>query len=58
MGADLTAATAEVERLRIEIADAERERRALTERMALLEEWRRSLEGFDGGARALLGVVR
>src|SRR5262249_27788187 len=43
-----------VERLRVEIADAERERRAQVERMALLEEWRRSLEGFDGGARALL----
>ncbi len=54
IGADLAVATAEVERLRIEIADAERERRALAERMALLEEWRRSLEGFDGGARALL----
>ncbi len=54
IGVDLTAATAEVERLRIEIADAERERRALAERMALLEEWRRNLEGFDGGARALL----
>ncbi|HEY7093117.1 MAG TPA: AAA family ATPase, partial [Ktedonobacterales bacterium] len=54
IGVDLATTTAEVERLRIEIADAERERRALTERMALLEEWRRSLEGFDGGARALL----
>jgi chromosome segregation protein len=54
IGIDLTAATVEVERLRSEIADAERERRALAERMALLEEWRRSLEGFDGGARALL----
>jgi chromosome segregation protein len=54
IGANLTAATVEVERLRVEIADAERERRALAERLALLEEWRRSLEGFDGGARALL----
>jgi chromosome segregation protein len=56
MGTDLTAAAAEVERLRVEIADADRERRALTERLTLLEEWRRSLEGFDGGERALLEV--
>jgi chromosome segregation protein len=53
-GVDLAAALAEVERLRVEIADAERERRAFSERLALLEEWRRSLEGFEGGARALL----
>jgi chromosome segregation protein len=54
IGIDLATATEEVERLRVEISDAERERRALAERIALLEEWRRSLEGFDGGARALL----
>ena len=52
--AALNVATAEVERLRIEIADTERERRALVERLALLEEWRRSLEGFNGGVHALL----
>jgi chromosome segregation protein len=54
IGVGLAVATTEVERLRVEIADVERERRALSERLALLEEWRRSLEGFDGGARALL----
>jgi chromosome segregation protein len=54
IGADLGAGAAEVERLRVEIADAERERRALMERLGLLEEWRSSLEGFDGGARALM----
>ncbi len=45
---------AEIERLRGTVADAERERRALQDRLALLDEWRRSLEGFGEGVRALL----
>ncbi|WIG57451.1 MAG: Chromosome partition protein smc [Ktedonobacterales bacterium] len=45
---------AEIERLRAEVADSQRESRALADRLALLEEWRRSLEGFDSGVRALL----
>jgi chromosome segregation protein len=45
---------AEVERLRGAAADAQRERRAVADRLALLEEWRRNLEGFDDGVRALL----
>ncbi len=45
---------AEVERLRAAVADAERERKALADRLALLEEWRRNLEGFGDGPQALL----
>lgn len=50
----LAAGQAEIERLRGEVADAERERRASAERLALLEDWRRSLAGASGGVRALL----
>ncbi len=45
---------AEVERLRAAAADAERERKALADRLALLEEWRRNLDGFGDGPQALL----
>ncbi len=45
---------AECERLRAAVADAERERKAATDRLALLEEWRRNLTGFSAGAQALL----
>ncbi|HEU0027387.1 MAG TPA: chromosome segregation protein SMC [Ktedonobacterales bacterium] len=45
---------AEVERLRAAVADAERERKALADRLALLEEWRRNLDGFGDGPQALL----
>ncbi|MEO7002187.1 MAG: chromosome segregation SMC family protein, partial [Ktedonobacterales bacterium] len=45
---------AEIERLRMAAADAERERRARADRLALLDEWQRSLSGFSDGARALL----
>ena len=43
-----------IERLRGDVADAQRARRAAADRLALLAEWQRSLEGFGGGARALL----
>ncbi|HST90290.1 MAG TPA: AAA family ATPase, partial [Ktedonobacterales bacterium] len=45
---------AEAERLRAALADAQRERSALGDRLTLLEDWRRGLEGFDEGVRALL----
>src|SRR5262249_52882095 len=45
---------AEVERLRAAVADVQREKRALGDRLALLEEWRRNLEGFGEGVRALV----
>jgi chromosome segregation protein len=44
----------EIEQLRGDVADAQRARRAAADRLALLAEWQRSLEGFGGGARALL----
>ncbi|HEX6818656.1 MAG TPA: chromosome segregation protein SMC, partial [Ktedonobacterales bacterium] len=44
----------EAERLRAAVADQERERAALKDRLALLEEWQRNLEGFSDGARSVL----
>src|SRR5262249_60893905 len=49
---------AEVERLRAAVADAQREKRGLEDRLALLEEWRRSLGGFGGGVGARVQAVR
>ena len=51
---ELAEGQGELERLRAAVADGERERRALGDRLALLEEWRRTLEGFGDGVRALL----
>ena len=44
----------EIEGMRAMIADQERERAALMDRLSLLEEWQRNLEGFGDGTRALL----
>ncbi|HEU5440103.1 MAG TPA: chromosome segregation protein SMC [Ktedonobacterales bacterium] len=51
---ELADGQAAADRLRGEAADTLRERRALADRLALLEEWRRSLEGFGDGVKALL----
>ncbi len=51
---ELSEGQAEVERLRAAIADAQRERGAAADRLALLEEWQRNLEGLDDGVRAVL----
>jgi chromosome segregation protein len=51
---ELTDGQVEIERLRGAAADAERERKAAADRLALLEEWRRSLDGFGDGAQSLL----
>ena len=51
---EITSGQSEVERLRAAAADAERERKALADRLALLEEWRRNLDGFGDGPQALL----
>ena len=51
---ELTDGQIEIERLRGAAADAERERAAAADRLALLEEWRRSLDGFGAGAQSLL----
>ncbi|MGZ3583716.1 MAG: LAGLIDADG family homing endonuclease, partial [Ktedonobacterales bacterium] len=51
---ELAEGQAESERLRTAVADTQREQHALRDRLALLEEWRRNLEGFGDGVRALL----
>ncbi|HLJ80272.1 MAG TPA: AAA family ATPase, partial [Ktedonobacterales bacterium] len=51
---DIAASQAEVERLRAAVADTQRERRALADRLALLAEWQRNMEGFGDGVKALL----
>ncbi|MGH2502483.1 MAG: AAA family ATPase, partial [Ktedonobacterales bacterium] len=51
---ELTDGQVEIERLRGATADAEHERKAAADRLALLEEWRRSLDGFGDGAQSLL----
>lgn len=51
---ELEAGHAEIERLRAEVADAERERKANADRLGLLEEWRRNMDGFGDGVQALL----
>lgn len=51
---ELAEGQAESERLRTAIADTLREQHALRDRLALLEEWRRNLEGFGDGVRALV----
>src|SRR5262249_8094626 len=44
----------ESEQLRAQVGDGERERRSLADRLALLEEWRRNLEGYSDGVRTIL----
>ena len=51
---ELAEGQAEIERLRGVVADAERERKSAADRLALLEEWRASLDGVGEGAQALL----
>ncbi|HEX6540845.1 MAG TPA: chromosome segregation protein SMC [Ktedonobacterales bacterium] len=51
---EIAGAQLELERLRAAIGDSERERRARADRLALLEEWRRNMEGFSEGLRTLL----
>ena len=51
---ELAEGQAETERLRATAADTERERKAAADRLALLEEWRRNLDGFGDGVQALL----
>src|SRR6185437_13980683 len=51
---ELAEAQLNLERLRGAVGDGERERHALADRLALLEEWRRNMEGFSDGLRTLL----
>nr|MDQ2716618.1 AAA family ATPase [Chloroflexota bacterium] len=44
----------EMERLKSALADAERQRRAVSDRLNMLKSWRQSLSGYSDGVRALL----
>src|SRR5262249_8713001 len=44
----------DIEQLRAAVGDGERERRALVDRLTLLEEWQRKLEGYGDGVRTIL----
>lgn len=54
LGREIAEAQSEMERLRAELGDQERARRSHVDRYALLEEWRRNMEGFSDGLRTLL----
>ena len=58
LGREIGEGQTAIEEARAAVADTERGRRAALDRLALLEEWKRSLEGVDAGARALLGASR
>ena len=44
----------EVERLKATLAEAERQRRTITDRLNMLKNWRQSLSGYSDGVRSLL----
>jgi chromosome segregation protein len=44
----------EMERLKNALAEAERQRRSLNDRMNMLKSWRQNLSGYSDGVRALL----
>jgi chromosome segregation protein len=44
----------EMERLKSALAEAERQRRAVADRLNMLKNWRQSLSGYSDGVRALL----
>ncbi|HEY0755218.1 MAG TPA: chromosome segregation protein SMC [Ktedonobacteraceae bacterium] len=44
----------EMERLKSSLAEAERQRRAVVDRLNMLKNWRQSLSGYSDGVRALL----
>ncbi len=44
----------EMERLKTSLAEAERQRRAIADRLNMLKNWRQSLSGYSDGVRALL----
>src|SRR6185437_4291593 len=51
---EIAEAQQRMEQLRATMGDRERERRGSADRLALLEEWRRNMEGFSDGLRTLL----
>ena len=44
----------EMERLKSSLAEAERQRRSVSDRLTMLKNWRQSLSGYSDGVRALL----
>ena len=44
----------EVERLKATLAEAERQKRVVTDRLNMLKNWRQSLSGYSDGVRSLL----
>jgi chromosome segregation protein len=51
---EMTEAQLDLEQWRAAVGDRERERRMAADRLTLLEEWRRNMEGFSDGLRTLL----
>ncbi len=50
----LSDAQQEVERLKSTLAEAERQKRTMTDRLNMLKNWRQSLSGYSDGVRSLL----
>jgi chromosome segregation protein len=50
----LADAQQEIERLKTALAEAERQRRTVSDRLNMLKNWRASLSGYNDGVRALL----
>ncbi|HET8841757.1 MAG TPA: AAA family ATPase, partial [Ktedonobacteraceae bacterium] len=48
----------EIERLKSALAEAERQRRVVSDRLNMLKNWRQSLSGYSDGVRALLRAPR
>ncbi len=44
----------EIERLKVALADAERQRRTVSDRLNMLKNWRQNLSGYNDGVRALM----
>jgi chromosome segregation protein len=53
-GRAIADAQQEVERLKTTIAEAERQRRTLSDRLNMLKNWRQNLSGYADGVRSLL----
>jgi chromosome segregation protein len=54
IGRAIADAQQEMERLKSALAEAERQRRTVSDRLNMLKNWRQSLSGYSDGVRALL----
>lgn len=54
LGRAIADAQQEVERLKSSLAEAERQKRTVTDRLNMLKNWRQSLSGYSDGVRSLL----